>query len=64
MADPLQANDLAGDPAHAATLRRCRAALREGLAAFGDTCEACTWYRDHWTRDREIVRTATLNVGG
>lgn len=64
VADPLQANDLAGDPAHAATLRRYRAALRERLAALGDTFEACTWYRDHWTRDREIVRTATLNVGG
>ena len=31
------------------------------MAALGDTFEACTWYRDHWTRDRVILCTATLN---
>ena len=64
VADPLQANDLAGDPAHAATLARYREALRARMAALGDTFEACTWYRDHWTRDRVILRTATLHPEG
>jgi len=60
-ADPQQATDLATDPAHAATLHRYRQALRQRMAVLGDTFESCTWYRDHWTRDRVIVRTATLN---
>ncbi len=59
-ADPLQTTDLAADPAHAAVLQRYRQALRMRMAALGDTFEACTWYRDHWTEDRVIVRTATL----
>jgi arylsulfatase A-like enzyme len=59
-ADPYQMHDLAGDPAHRETLERYRAALQARMAALGDTFEACTWYRDHWTRDRVIVKSATL----
>ena len=25
-----------------------------------EACTACTWYRDNWTEDRIILRTATL----
>ena len=25
---------------------------------MNDTFEACTWYRDHWTEDRNILRGA------
>ena len=32
--------------------------LRERMAAIGDTNETSTWYRDHWTRDRVILRGA------
>lgn len=24
-----------------------------------DNFETCTWYRDHWTRERNIINTAT-----
>lgn len=58
--DPLQAHDLASDPDQAGVLGRYRQALRQRMADLGDTFESCTWYRDHWTRDREIIRTATM----
>ncbi len=61
-ADPAQATDLVGDPAHGETLARYRRLLRERMAELGDTFEPCTWYRDHWTRDRVILRTATLHA--
>jgi hypothetical protein len=30
------------------------------MEEIGDTFEKCTWYRDHWTRDRVILQSATL----
>ena len=58
--DPHQMHNLVADPAHAETLGRFRDMLRARMAALNDTFEACTWYRDHWTEDRTILRTATL----
>ena len=58
--DPYQVNNLIDDPGHAETAGRFRLTLRERMAALGDTFEACTWYRDHRTNDRVIVRSATL----
>ena len=29
------------------------------MSSLNDTFEVCTWYRDHWTEDRRILRTAT-----
>ena len=57
-ADPYQKTHLAPDPAHADTLARFRTMLEARLAAIGDSFETCTWYRDHWTRDRNILRAA------
>jgi hypothetical protein len=51
--------NLVDDPAHANTLQAFRDQLRARLAAINDTFEVCTWYRDHWTEDRIILRTAT-----
>ena len=59
LADPYQMTNLVDDPDHAATLQLFREQLRERLAAINDTFEQCTWYRDHWTEDRIILRTAT-----
>jgi len=28
------------------------------MHSLNDTFQACTWYRDHWTRDRIILRGA------
>jgi arylsulfatase A-like enzyme len=58
--DPHQMHNLVVDPAYAETLERFRDMLRARMAALGDTFEACTWYRDHWTEDRIILRTATI----
>lgn len=53
--DPYQMHDLSGDPKHKETLERFRKALADRMAAIGDTFEASTWYRDHWTKDRIIT---------
>jgi len=58
VADPAQAHDLATDPAHQAKLAELRGQLKQKMAALNDNFEACTWYRDHWTRDRIILRGA------
>lgn len=57
--DPLQLSDLAEDRQHAATLRRYREVSEKWRHEHNDTFENCTWYRDHWTRERNIVNTAT-----
>ncbi len=62
--DPLQTTNLAGSAEHKSMLAHYREALARRMAALGDTFECCTWYRDHWTWNREIVRTATLHSGG
>jgi arylsulfatase A-like enzyme len=58
--DPLQMHNLAQEPAYRAVLGRFREMLAGRMAALKDRFEACTWYRDHWTEDRVIVRTAAL----
>jgi arylsulfatase A-like enzyme len=59
-ADPYQMRNLADDPAHATELGRFRAMLQRKMASLNDGFETCTWYRDHWTQDRIILRTATM----
>ncbi|HEY3413135.1 MAG TPA: sulfatase [Armatimonadota bacterium] len=54
-ADPYQRKNLAGDPAHRDTLNRFRELLKVRMTAVGDTFEASSWYRDHWTKDRIIT---------
>jgi hypothetical protein len=51
-------HDLAGEREHAPTLAHCRDALRGWMKQQNDTFESCTWYRDHWTVDRNIIRGA------
>ena len=58
LADPLQMNDLAGDPAHAETLARLRAATRARMDALGDAFHPLTWYREHWLENGKVVRGA------
>jgi len=61
LADPYQMANLIDDPAHAATAKRFREMLQARMAGLNDTFEASTWYRDHWTKDRLILRSATMN---
>jgi len=58
VADPYQMSNLAGDPAHKATMDRFRDMLAAKMKSLNDTFETCTWYRDNWTRDRIILRGA------
>ncbi|MCA9883867.1 MAG: sulfatase-like hydrolase/transferase, partial [Anaerolineae bacterium] len=63
LADPYQMCNLIDDPDHQATVEHFRQMLNERMNELNDTFEACTWYRDHWTDDRLILRTATLSTG-
>ena len=58
VADPYQTKDLAAEAAHKATLDRFREMLAAKMKSINDTFEQCTWYRDNWTKDRIIIRTA------
>jgi arylsulfatase A-like enzyme len=57
--DPYQLVNLAGDRSHAAALKHHREKLAAMLKERNDNFESCTWYRDHWTRERNIIDTAT-----
>ena len=59
LADPYQLKNLATDHAHAAALSHCRTRHQRWMKEHNDSFEACTWYRDRWTADRNIVNTAT-----
>ena len=54
--DPEQAVNLVHDPDHLDDLERMRQWLREKMLATGDRFQSCTWYRDHWTQNRVILR--------
>jgi arylsulfatase A-like enzyme len=57
--DPLQKANRARDPAFRGVLDEFRGRLAARRKALGDTFEACTWYRDHWTDgSRNIMRGA------
>ena len=58
VADPFQKQDLANDAAHGDTLKRLRTQMNARLSKIGDTFEKCSWYRDHFTENRVIVRGA------
>jgi hypothetical protein len=51
--------NLAPEKSAAATLREYRERSQRWRKERNDTFEACTWYRDHWTQDRNIISTAT-----
>lgn len=56
--DPLQMHNLAQDPTHTETVKELRAFMHDKMGSLNDTFETCTWYRDHWTEDRIILRAA------
>jgi len=62
VADPFQTADLAPDPAHGQLLSRLRDLMQQRMSELSDSVEACTWYRDNWTENRIIRRTATLGA--
>ncbi len=58
--DPGQTKNVIDVPEYAPVRDRYHELLRTTMDRLGDTFESCTWYRDHWTDDRLILRTATL----
>ena len=60
IADPFQTRNLIDDPESTELREQFRAMLQQRMDTLNDTFEACTWYRDNWTEDRVILRTATL----
>ena len=56
--DPYQIKNLVSDPRYVHGLTRFRAMLKGKMTSINDTFEKSTWYRDHWTRDRIILRAA------
>jgi arylsulfatase A-like enzyme len=60
--DPYQMKNLANDPSHADTLTRFRDMLRRRMAKLNDTFESTTWYGEHWTKDRIILRSAARRL--
>jgi arylsulfatase A-like enzyme len=59
VADPYQTKNLAGDRAQRPLLEHFRTGLQRWMKDHNDQFESCTWYRDHWTVDRNIVNTAS-----
>lgn len=57
--DPYQLRNLADDRGHSKTLMQYRERLARWRREHNDVFEACTWYRDRWTKDRNIISTAT-----
>lgn len=57
--DPFQQKNLAGERTHAKTLAHFRERLQKWRKDHNDAFEACSWYQSRWTRDRNIVNTAT-----
>ena len=57
--DPYQLKNLVDDRSHRTTLAHFRTQLQGWMKEHNDGFEGCTWYRDHWTADRNIVNTAS-----
>lgn len=55
-ADPLQMNDLAGDPAYAELKAQLKAAMYTEMERIGDKFHPSSYYRDNWTKDRIIFK--------
>lgn len=62
--DPYQMINLVDEPAHAEKLNHFRTLLRQQMDVVNDTFEICTWYEEHWTQDRIILKTATSDEEG
>ncbi len=56
--DPYQLTDLAGERAQSATLAHYRQMSAAWRKEQNDEFQACSWYENRWTKDRNIVMTA------
>jgi arylsulfatase A-like enzyme len=56
--DPYQMIDLTGDRSCAALLKHFRQMSEKWRKEMNDEFHACSWYENHWTKDRNITMTA------
>lgn len=56
--DPEQSIDLAKNPKHEKLLKTLREKMNAKMKELNDEFKPCSWYRDNWTKNREIVRAA------
>ncbi len=56
--DPYQMKNLAEDAQGTERMKHFRNMLEKRMKGLNDTFANCTWYREHWTRDRNILRGA------
>lgn len=49
LSDPFQMTNLADDQAFADVKQGLKSAMERRMASIGDTFEASSWYRNHWT---------------
>ena len=57
--DPYQMKNLAEDRSRRSTVEHYRDGLTAWRKQHNDSFEACTWYQDRWTKDRNITDTAS-----
>ena len=50
------------DPSYQNVLEELQSRMKAHMDLVNDHFDACTYYRDHWTRDRLILKTATLHT--
>ena len=62
LSDPYQMHNLADDPSYQNVLEELQSRMKAHMDLVNDHFDACTYYRDHWTRDRLILKTATLHT--
>jgi arylsulfatase A-like enzyme len=56
--DPQQSTNLIDNPDYHRDRDRLRQWMAEKMLVLKDDFRPCTWYRDHWTKDRAILQAA------
>ena len=56
--DPYQLNNLVKDPDYMNEVKHYRTLLSSWMESQEDEFQACSWYRDRWTQERNIMRGA------
>ncbi len=59
ISDPLQINNLIGDPKYKDVHKRLKAGMKKKMSKIKDTFENNTYYEKKWIVDRKIIKTAT-----
>lgn len=61
--DPYQMKNLIDKDEYKDIANELKSRMYREMEKINDTFEFCSYYRDHWIKDRIIIRTATLNQG-